>query len=426
MGWDRVLYYVDGISATGMATLIPAPDIAKDADVDFRDFYRSQDSPHRQVSVDVHFGGRRPRENQWLRFHAGYPAEFVAPGDWELVPIAKNRARRRIRKSLLSEGAGRKGGSAATGPLDPVSLTVLDVGQGDSAIMTFGESETWLIDAAPGALSLVEGRFNHKFERQFFAPWRVGWVSHAHRDHIADFAELVERHYLDEVVVSANVEYSRSPLVIELLDTIERAPHVVKTVIEDCHRTRGHYTVVAVSHLHDEDDKNKHSILMGVTMGEHHAFFPGDMMAFKCTESMRSAFMEEWMPSSGQTLFYKVAHHGASSTVHTEFTDDHPGLTSVISCEMENDYRHPRCSTLWALGGGRIDRTDVCGTLGYELSMKGFELTGCAGNCGRTRRGPCEVGATKSRRAPRGAAKIECDWECWQICPTPVCGHSLA
>jgi competence protein ComEC len=243
-------------------------------------------------------------------------------------------------------------GSHEPAPPDVITITFLDVGQGDSALVEFPDSRRILIDGG----GVAAGRFLGLQDQSTFS---IGEnvvsaylfsrgirkldavvLSHAHNDHLDGLKDVLDNFEVAELWIGRN---PMIPAYRELIERSQERGTALRTVAagdrigewEVLHPPR-HWTVRAAA-------SNNDSLVLLLRSGQQTALFPGDL--------------ELPLPSPVSVDVLKVAHHGSRGVRMRTLSP-----VRVISVGANNPFGHPAASSLPAL------RTDVLGAITVRLA----------------------------------------------------------
>lgn len=284
---------------------------------------------------------------------------------------AQNPAFRRRTPSPPSESEGRKRGrapqtEAAAASGRNLTITFLDIGQGDAALLETPSGKKILIDGGPGPGSWDESGWDAGekillpfLKKKGIKKIDVAVMSHPHWDHFGGFPALFE-----------NIPVGT------LLDGGHPHPSTMyEKFLKQVYETDTKYQVVrrgdvldwdpllSVKVLHPTDvpwdNPNDNSIVLKITYGRISILFTGDAEG-PSEEDIVSEFGGRL---KAQVL--KVGHHGSRTSSHEDFLSYVQPETAVISCGRNNRFRHPHGSTLSRLenAGCTIYRTDTDGNV---------------------------------------------------------------
>ncbi|MBI5102806.1 MAG: DNA internalization-related competence protein ComEC/Rec2 [Nitrospirae bacterium] len=243
---------------------------------------------------------------------------------------------------------------------DDLSVTFLDVGQGDSAVVSLPDKKTIVIDTGrTGKETAAFLRFSGKKYIDALV------LTHEHPDHSGGGEYLLERYGVREIWKSSSWEapsHNAPPKVLKSVsrgDTVEGADYTISVL----HPYEGFYTM--------EDDEgieqNNGSVVLRIS-GQNHSFlFPGDVER-EAEEDL--AHLGGWLRSD----VLKVPHHGGRTSSDAAFISAVSPSVAVISVGRDNTFGHPSAGMLDALSGTRTLRTDLDGAVKITSNEKGLEI----------------------------------------------------
>ena len=236
-----------------------------------------------------------------------------------------------------------------------VTVSFLDVGQGDSALILFNGT-TILIDAGeaddgPGIVTYLK--------RQGVRDIDLLIATHPHYDHIGGMQEVLENFNVRRVIDSG-IPYTTTTYQ-KFLETIDRKDIPYRTARQgDSFSPAPGLTMLVLSAPDgsDEQDTKDGSIVIRVSYGRVNILFEGDA-GTAAEESM----IYSGLPLESQVL--KVAHHGSSYGTGRAFLELVQPEAAIISVGAGNPYNFPAGDAMSRLGdtGALIFRTDTAGTI---------------------------------------------------------------
>lgn len=252
-------------------------------------------------------------------------------------------------------------------PPTRLTVTFIDVGQGDATLIQAPEGQTVLIDGGQSSSTLSS----------FLNSQGVGKIdllilSHPHADHVGSLAWLVLNRRIDMVLDGGQAHTSR--LYLNFLKVIEKRDITYKLARRGQTFKVGPKLTVEV--LAPEDtfitgtasDLNNNSVVVRVTYGKFSLLFPGDIEKAGEGKLIRSGV-------NLKATVLKVPHHGSSNGGDRIFLEAVHSEVVVISVG-ENEFGHPARSTLNRLKdqGAEIYRTDRNGNVTILSDGTTFEV----------------------------------------------------
>jgi competence protein ComEC len=212
----------------------------------------------------------------------------------------------------------------------------LDVGQGDSILVTMPNNQNILIDGGPSSSLITEiDRVLPFWKRNI----DLMVLTHPHADHVTGLIEVATRYQVDEFLYNG-VQYDTHTYQ-ELLNVVDErniftqvAGRGMEYNFESCQ-----LDILYVGDLHTTSgDLNDTSIVSEITCGEFNAIFPADA----------DVDIEQQLISSGSLSdveVLKVGHHGSKYSTSAIFLETIEPEVAVITVG-KNKFGHPHSETL--------------------------------------------------------------------------------
>lgn len=287
---------------------------------------------------------------------------------------------------------GRSFSAASLGG-EQMTVTFLDVGQGDCALIEMPDGKTVLIDGggvernedirrSEDQMGNIRGPEDQvkkdKVGEKVVVPFlqRKGInkldlviLTHPHLDHLGGLISVLEKIKVDQVLDNGEIYASRAYQRFRALvnaNKIKYGTAMAGQIINFGGKIKGYIYNPAFPPL---GDTNSDSIVMRLVFGNISFLFTGD--AEKPAE-------ERMLQSSSADLratVLKVGHHGSRTSTTDDFLKAVAPQLAVISVGKHNRYRHPAPSTVMRLRdfGIKTYRTDENGAI--EIKTNGREIT---------------------------------------------------
>ena len=242
---------------------------------------------------------------------------------------------------------------------DKLTVTYLDVGQGDASVIELPDGRTMLMDTGKTGrepASFLKYRGRQRID--------ILVVSHAHPDHTGGLEYLTDRFHVREI-------WDNGRLILP--DGLSHIPHRSLNrgdVIE------GPGYGISVLHPYPEfyssggreyDAANNDSLVFRIESGGRSFLFTGDVEKEAEEDILH---LGKWLKSD----VLKTPHHGGKTSADEVFFRAVSPDVAVISVGRDNSFGHPHQETLDALEGAAIYRTDIDGAIKIKAAEKGLEI----------------------------------------------------
>ncbi|NLM43044.1 MAG: DNA internalization-related competence protein ComEC/Rec2 [Clostridiales bacterium] len=248
---------------------------------------------------------------------------------------------------------------------DDLRIVVLDVGQGDSILITTPKRKNILID---GGGSSSSESFYYDVGSKITVPalrklgvWRIDTIisSHIHDDHLEGLIRVAEEYNIKNLVLP-RVPFKSENLDL-LVDVSKRKGSNIFYVSEDDRLVLQKDIFMEVLFPSKEilvgtnSDENNNSIVTKLKYKNFTMMFTGDIEK----EAERRLINKDI-----ESVALKVAHHGSSTSSSKEFLNKVSPIISIISVG-NNVYGHPSNETIKSIEeiGSEIYRTDMNGAV---------------------------------------------------------------
>ncbi len=243
---------------------------------------------------------------------------------------------------------------AVTAPVSGrLTVTFLDVGQGDAILIEGPEGQRILVDGGPSeeAITAALGRRLPFYDRRI----DLVVLTHPQADHLGGLPGVLRRYDVGSILASPVEGDSAAYRAWKAALRGESAPYHEAAAGQtiDLGNGAGLYVLSAPS---QDGDPNADSVVVKLTMERASFLLTGDI------ESNREAALIR----SGADLrgtVYKVPHHGSATSSTSQFVSAVDPLVDVISVGRDNRFGHPSPDLLERLGGDAVFRTDLHGDI---------------------------------------------------------------
>ncbi len=232
-----------------------------------------------------------------------------------------------------------------------LSVTFIDVGQGDSAVIEFPDRKTVVVDTGRTGKETAELlRYIGKRDVEALI------LSHVHPDHTGGLEYLLERFNVKELWDNGRIKYpedigmNAAHKVLGRGDIIESGNYRIAVL----HPYREFYTMSGDEY----EEENNSSLVLKISGRKNSFIFPGDAGE---EAEMDISHIEKWLKSD----VIKMPHHGSRTSANDEFLSAVSPSVAVISVGRDNPFGHPSPEVLEILNriNIKILRTDLDGAV---------------------------------------------------------------
>ena len=243
----------------------------------------------------------------------------------------------------------------------PVTVSFLDIGQGDACFIQAGRDGNVLIDGGDEGSGTKIGTY---MDINNVKSLDAVFVSHFHKDHAKGIEELllsgrqIERLYIPTFESGAELEDSIIKTARE-----KQIPLVRLKPGEEVEIGEMKYQVLWPDQSEHSEDLNDDSMVIKVVFGETEILFTGDI------ENITERKLLAKENDNLDVDILKVAHHGSKTSSTESFIEACSPEYAVISVGKNNKYKEPAETTLECLEEQEVDvwRTDRDGTVVMTL-----------------------------------------------------------
>lgn len=267
-------------------------------------------------------------------------------------------------------------------------IDFLDVGQGDSALVTFPNGETLLIDGG-GRISFekLNEETEEKFEpdspsigesvvSQFL--WQKGYskidyilATHADADHIQGLTDVAKNFEIRAAF------FGRTPFddkdFTELNVILQKKKIETITVSQGDELEIGNAKVQVLFPEKDFSSKpisdNNHSVVLRIVFGAKRFLFTGDI-----EKEAEAKLLQNSLFLKSDVV--KVAHHGSRTSSTPEFINATEAEYAIIPVGRKSIFGHPHAEVVerWSNANAKIKRTGERGTITISTDGKDLQI----------------------------------------------------
>jgi competence protein ComEC len=245
-----------------------------------------------------------------------------------------------------------------------LTVTLLDVGQGESILIEGPEGHRILVDGGPSseAITSALGRHLPFYDRRI----DLVVLTHPQADHLSGLPEVLERYHVGALLTNADRTNTGIYQAWSAAVATTDIGHVSAKPGQRIDLGDGAEITVFV-----QDDElaggnlNSQSIVLRVTMGKAAFLLTGDI-----DKEAESRLLDSGLDLRSSVL--KVAHHGSKTSTSEAFLQSVDPSIGMISAGADNGYGHPAPIVLDRLRDDLVLRTDLHGDI--SISTDGSHL----------------------------------------------------
>jgi competence protein ComEC len=232
-----------------------------------------------------------------------------------------------------------------------LTVTFLDVGQGDAILIEGPDSQRILVDGGPSeeAISAALGRRLPFYDRRI----DLVVLTHPQADHLGGLPAVLHRYDVGAVLASPVEADSAAYRAWKEALRGESLPYHEAAAGQTIDLGNGARLYV-LSAPPDGSDTSEGSVVIKLTMGRASFLLTGDIESTREAALIRSG-------ADLRATVYKVPHHGSATSSTSEFVSAVDPLVDVISVGKDNRFGHPSPELLERLDGDAVFRTDLHG-----------------------------------------------------------------
>lgn len=252
---------------------------------------------------------------------------------------------------------------------DVLTVTFLNVGQGDAIFIETPEGMQILIDGGPDAAILRElGRVMSVWDRSI----DVVIGTHPDKDHVGGLVDVLDRYHVRQVVRTDNRNDTAASRAFDTRAETEGAA-IAYAEVGQVWSFGASTTMTIFSPLGDEREweSNSASIVAQLRYGDIEFMFTGDIgmgienyLVDKYEDSLRSEVL-------------KLGHHGSRTSSGEAFLVEVDPTYSIVSSGVDNTYGHPHDEVVERVkeSGSQLLNTALTGRITFTTDGKTLRLS---------------------------------------------------
>ena len=258
-------------------------------------------------------------------------------------------------------------------------ITYLDVGQGDSVLITFPNTKNNILIDTGGIFTYNKEPWKQpKEEYSIVKSKTIPYIksiglnkieylilTHGDYDHMGEAINLVENFKVEKVIFNCG-EYNG--LEKELIKVLDKKKIPYYSCIKELNIDKN-----KLYFLNNKDygNENDNSSVIYTKLNNHKFLFMGDA-GIEVEEDL----IKKYNLQDIDVL--KVGHHGSKTSSSKIFIDEVNPKYSIISVGKNNRYGHPNESVLDNLEDSKIYRTDRDGSIMYKIKNDNVKIETCS------------------------------------------------
>lgn len=236
---------------------------------------------------------------------------------------------------------------ALTGPT--TSVTFLDVGQGDSAVVELPDKRVIVVDTGKNGFAL-----SRYLRYRGIKTIDALALSHPQRDHAGGLARVVSKFEVLQIWDNGWIQYPKGLIGNIQVQSLQRGDLI-----------KGDGYSILVLHPHDgfipeRGIENNLSLVLKLTIGKVSFLLTGDIEQEAISDLLHAA-------TALKSTVLKFPHHGSLSSFDQYFIRLVDPDFVVLSAGRQNPYRFPHRAVIEAFADKRVFRTDIDGAIRFEL-----------------------------------------------------------
>ena len=244
--------------------------------------------------------------------------------------------------------------------LKPTFITFIDVGQGDSILLSLNNNNI-LIDTGGNinydlSINIVDYLKSEGIKKIDYLI-----LTHSDFDHSGASINLVNRFNVKNVILNCGATSDKEKELIKVLDNKNITYYKCVKKIDDLY----------FLNTKEYDNENDNSSVIYTEIKGYKFMFMGDAGVDK-----EKDILDKYNINNIDVL--KVGHHGSKTSSSVEFIAEMSPSYSIISVGKNNRYGHPNKEVLSILENSKIYRTDQDGSIMFKIKNNELKIETCS------------------------------------------------
>ena len=245
-----------------------------------------------------------------------------------------------------------------------ISLTMLDVGQGDSSLLKIKNKNILIDTGGNQSYNLSDNIIIPYLKSEGITKLDYLVLTHGDYDHMGEAVNLVNNFKVDKVIFNCG-EYNN--LEKELIKVLNKKHIKYYSCIKELNIDNNKLYFLQTK---EYDNENDNSNVIYTELDGYKFMFMGDAGVEK-----ENDVLDKYNTSNIDVL--KVGHHGSKTSSSKEFINEISPKYSVISVGKNNRYGHPNKEVLNNLDNSKIYRTDEDGSIMFKIKNNRLKIETC-------------------------------------------------
>jgi len=258
------------------------------------------------------------------------------------------------------------------------NITFLDVGQGDSILITLPKSKGNILIDTGGFISYQKEKWQERNKNYSIALDKlilyfksIGLknidyliISHGDYDHMGEAINLVENFKVEKVILNCGEFNELETDLIKILDKkkIKYYSCIKELDIDD--------NKLYFLNSKNYDNENDNSSVIYTELNNYKFLFMGDAGVEVEEELIKKYNLKD-------IDILKVGHHGSKTSSSKNFINEINPKYSIMSVGKNNRYGHPNKEVLNNLDNSKIYRTDIDGSIMFKIKNNKLQIETC-------------------------------------------------
>ena len=258
-----------------------------------------------------------------------------------------------------------------------IRVSILDVGQGDSILISLNYNKGNILIDTGGKASYVEEewkqREKYSIAENTIIPYlkslgikKLNYLvlTHGDYDHMGEAINLINNYQIDNVIFNCG-EYNN--LENELIELLNKTDINYFSCINKLNINNHELKFLNTK---EYDNENDNSNVLYFNYKKFKLLFMGDAGKIREKDILEKYNLKN-------ITFLKVGHHGSNTSSSKEFINEIAPKYSLISVGRNNRYGHPKSEVLDNLLQSNIYRTDLNGGIEIKINNNKYQIKSC-------------------------------------------------